>query len=83
MQLREYNRLLTREAIAESVRICHERYKTHILPITQYSISDIEKAMRLMQAGKHIGKLVLVPGAEDKVKVNLPYPFFFSLSKRG
>ena len=74
MQLREYNRLLTREAIAESVRICHERGKTPILPITQYSISDVEKAMRLMQAGKHMGKLVLVPGVEDKVKVSLRNP---------
>lgn len=74
MQLREYNRLLMREAIAESVRICHERSKTPILPITQYSISDVEKAMRLMQAGKHMGKLILVPAIEDKVKVSLSAP---------
>lgn len=56
MQLREYNRMpvLTREAISESVRICHERGKKPILPIIVYPISDVEKAMRMMQAGKHV-----------------------------
>jgi hypothetical protein len=34
-------------------------------------MSDMEKAMRLMQSGKHTGKLLFVPGPEDKVKVSL------------
>lgn len=61
------------------------RGKIPIFPATQYSISDMEKAMRLMQSGKHMGKLVLVPGLEDKVKVShlfslhLSGPFLFSL----
>lgn len=46
------------------------RGKIPIFPATEYSISDMEKAMRLMQSGKHMGKLVLIPGVEDKVKVS-------------
>ncbi|EHK97214.1 putative Phthiocerol synthesis polyketide synthase type I PpsA [Glarea lozoyensis 74030] len=69
MQLREYNRPKTHEALVEGVRISYERGKAPILPITQYSMSDMEKAMRLMQSGKHTGKLLFVPSQEDKVKV--------------
>jgi NADPH:quinone reductase-like Zn-dependent oxidoreductase len=84
MQLREYNRPLSHEALVESVKICHERGEPPALPITEFSISDVEKAMRLMQAGKHMGKLVLVPGAEDLVKVSLINPTpFFSLSQNA
>lgn len=39
-------------------------------PIQQYSISDIEKAMRQTHSGLHTGKLVFVPREEDKVNVN-------------
>jgi acyl transferase domain-containing protein/NADPH:quinone reductase-like Zn-dependent oxidoreductase len=81
MQLREYNRPLSHEALVESIKIIHGRGKPPALPITEFSISDVEKAMRLMQAGKHMGKLVLVPGTEDLVKVSpINPPPFVSLS---
>jgi acyl transferase domain-containing protein/NADPH:quinone reductase-like Zn-dependent oxidoreductase len=38
-------------------------------PITTYGISETEKALRIMQTGKHTGKLVLVPRAGEIVKV--------------
>ncbi|KAF3769432.1 hypothetical protein M406DRAFT_245011 [Cryphonectria parasitica EP155] len=38
-------------------------------PIVTYPIADMELAMRRMQRGAHIGKLVLVPGQEAQVKV--------------
>jgi NADPH:quinone reductase-like Zn-dependent oxidoreductase/ubiquinone/menaquinone biosynthesis C-methylase UbiE len=38
-------------------------------PITTYGISDTEKALRIMQTGKHKGKIVLVPRPEEMVKV--------------
>ncbi|KAL9069652.1 MAG: hypothetical protein Q9157_006092 [Trypethelium eluteriae] len=38
-------------------------------PITVFGISEVEKALRTMQSGKHIGKLVIVPQAEEVVKV--------------
>ncbi|KAH7316922.1 KR domain-containing protein [Stachybotrys elegans] len=39
-----------------------------ITPIITYPISQIEQAFRTMQAGKHISKLVVVPGETDLVK---------------
>jgi len=79
LQLGTYRGDLTQEALVESVRICHERHTTPVAPIVSYPITDMEKAMRHMQAGTHMGKLVLVPGDGDKVNVSaaqlLPPPF--------
>ncbi|KAF4311943.1 putative lovastatin nonaketide synthase protein [Botryosphaeria dothidea] len=38
-------------------------------PTTVYSFSQIEEAFRLLQAGKHMGKVVLTAGDKDVVKV--------------
>ena len=38
-------------------------------PITTFGISEIETALRIMQSGKHMGKLVLVPRPDEKVNV--------------
>ena len=38
-------------------------------PITVYGISEIEKALRTMQSGKHMGKLVAVAGPSEVVQV--------------
>ncbi|KAF2878222.1 putative polyketide synthase [Massariosphaeria phaeospora] len=38
-------------------------------PLVTYPISDIESAFRLMQAGKHLGKLVFTWGNDDVVPV--------------
>lgn len=40
-----------------------------VTPITTYPISEVTKAFRLMQAGKHLGKIVVVPRPGDMVKV--------------
>ncbi|KAF2108938.1 hypothetical protein BDV96DRAFT_652537 [Lophiotrema nucula] len=69
MQLLEHNTMMTREAFLEGIRICVERARIPISPITTNSISDIEKAMRLMQTGKHTGKLVLLPSPHCQVPV--------------
>lgn len=42
-------------------------------PNTVYSFSQIEEAFRLLQAGKHMGKVVLTAGDKDVVKV-IPQP---------
>ena len=39
-------------------------------PLTIYRISEIEKALRAMQSGKHMGKLVAVAAPDDMVKVS-------------
>lgn len=78
LQLNEYDGPLTHEALTESVRICHTRALKGegrpFFPIQQYSISNMEKAMRQMQSGLHVGKLVLVPRDGDKVDVRKPWP---------
>ncbi|KAF1829172.1 reducing type I polyketide synthase [Decorospora gaudefroyi] len=40
----------------------------NISPVVKYPISDIARAFRTMQAGKHMGKIVVVPNANDMVK---------------
>lgn len=37
-------------------------------PVTTYGISEIETALRMMQTGKHRGKLVIVPREAERVK---------------
>lgn len=41
-----------------------------VSPVTKFSISDAEKGFRTMQAGRHMGKIVLVPSERDLVKVS-------------
>ena len=38
-------------------------------PITKVSYAEVQKGFRLLQMGKHIGKIVLVPGDNDLVPV--------------
>ena len=70
MQLTKYGGRLTQEALAKSLRICHERGKAAVYPVTPYSISDMAKAMHQMQGGTYIGKLVLVPRDGDQVHIS-------------
>lgn len=41
-----------------------------VSPVAKFSISEAEKAFRTMQAGKHMGKIVLVPSELDLVSVS-------------
>lgn len=47
-----------------------------IYPITTYSISEVEAGFRALQTGKNMGKSVVVPHADDHVRVCSPYPLF-------
>ena len=38
-------------------------------PITVFGMSELEKALRTMQSGKHMGKMVLKPQLDDMVRV--------------
>ncbi|KAL1970796.1 hypothetical protein VTN77DRAFT_2630 [Rasamsonia byssochlamydoides] len=42
---------------------------TPVTPITTYAISRVEEALRTMQAGKHLGKVVITRHSRDPVKV--------------
>ncbi|KAJ5628253.1 type I iterative polyketide synthase [Penicillium lividum] len=43
-----------------------------ILPLTIYDISELETAFRTLQTGKAMGKIVVVPHTEDKVRAVAP-----------
>ncbi len=48
----------------------HEDNRVRLInPITVYSMSEIEQAMRQMQSGKHTGKIVIEAGPSDIVQV--------------
>ncbi|KAL7951497.1 short chain dehydrogenase domain-containing protein [Trichoderma barbatum] len=68
-----YGRDLTREALTNSIRICSERGISPVQPIKQYPLANMGDALRLMQSGGHIGKLVLLLQPDDQV-VSRPQP---------
>ncbi|KAK2057592.1 hypothetical protein LY76DRAFT_97387 [Colletotrichum caudatum] len=69
-QLNVYDGARVREALRESLRILSDRQGlAPVHPIETYSISDMEQAMRKMQSGSHLGKLVLIPAEDACVKV--------------
>jgi len=78
LQLNEYSGKLMQESLVDSLRICQARGNNSVYPVEQYRVSEMEKAMRKMQAGTHVGKLVLVSGDGDQVKViSRPRPVSF------
>ncbi|EFW99415.1 polyketide synthase [Grosmannia clavigera kw1407] len=42
-----------------------------VAPITTYPLADLERAFRTMQAGRHLGKIVVVPHQNDIVPVKI------------
>ncbi|KAK2039669.1 hypothetical protein LZ31DRAFT_605906 [Colletotrichum somersetense] len=69
-QLNVYDGAKVREALRESLRTLSSRQGlAPVYPIETYSISDMEQAMRKMQSGSHLGKLVLIPAKDACVKV--------------
>ncbi|KAI5866390.1 hypothetical protein GGS23DRAFT_556890 [Durotheca rogersii] len=83
LQLNEYSGALTHSALTEGVQICQERMKARdshpMHPIERYSISNMENAMRQIQSGLNVGKLVLVPREGDQVNV-IPRPIPLSFA---
>jgi hypothetical protein len=69
IQYSEYKGKVVQNALANSIRLCNTQRTKPVYPIASFSISDMEKAMRQMQSGVHMGKLILVPRPGDKVKV--------------
>lgn len=69
LQYSEYKGKIVHKALKEIIRLCDEKAIRPVFPITNCPISDMETAMRQMQRGTHIGKLILVPGPDDEVKV--------------
>lgn len=49
-----------------------QRKLSPVSPVTEYSISDLVPALRLLQSGKHVGKVVVTNNADAKVAVRAP-----------
>ena len=69
IQLGEHRGPEVARILADLLRLMENKAIRPIEPITVYPISEIEKAFRLMQAGKHMGKVILKPNTGDIVKV--------------
>jgi NADPH:quinone reductase-like Zn-dependent oxidoreductase len=65
----EWKGQTVQKALKKIIHLCGEKSLKPVFPITTSSISDLETAMRRMQRGTHIGKMVLVPGPQDEIKV--------------
>lgn len=80
----ERNKPLGARVFQECCRLVHEGVIQPPETITEFSYAEVEKGFRLLQMGKHTGKVVLVPTKEDRVPV-LPSKFrntrLFSASK--
>ncbi|KAF7554507.1 hypothetical protein G7Z17_g2865 [Cylindrodendrum hubeiense] len=69
LQLNRYKGSVVHRALTASVKLCAEKITHPIYPRTVYPISEMEAALRQMQAGTHVGRLILVPQPGDQVKV--------------
>ncbi|KAF6826616.1 polyketide synthase [Colletotrichum plurivorum] len=51
----------------ETTKLIHDGYVKPIAPIQQFTMAEVEKAFRFMQAGKHMGKVVVRVDDADMV----------------
>ena len=62
--------MLARELLAEVMGLVRAGSIKEIAPVRTFPFSQMENALRLMQSGKHIGKVVLECAAMDQVQVS-------------
>lgn len=60
---------LTNETLKETMALLSSGATRPVYPLTVYPVSQMEDAFRLMQAGKHRGKLVLTYSDSDAVPI--------------
>jgi NADPH:quinone reductase-like Zn-dependent oxidoreductase len=66
LQLEEHKGSLIQRTMKEIVRLLQEGHIMPVSPTTVYPLSELETAFRLMQAGKHLGKLVVSMESDDQ-----------------
>ncbi|KAK3399711.1 putative polyketide synthase [Sordaria brevicollis] len=65
----EHKKAETNRIMKDIIRLVGNRELKTVEPITVYPVGEVQKAFRLMQAGKHMGKIVLSSGPETLVPV--------------
>ncbi|KAL4922536.1 hypothetical protein BDW62DRAFT_54743 [Aspergillus aurantiobrunneus] len=54
----------------DTMRLIRDEGLQPVYPITSYPISRIQEAFRMLQAGRHIGKIIVIPGPDDRVSLS-------------
>ncbi|KAK2728132.1 beta-ketoacyl synthase domain-containing protein [Colletotrichum kahawae] len=62
------------DVLNEISRLIEAQTIAPVHPVTAYPIAETAKAFRLLQTGKHMGKVVLSMGPQDLVPVRRPSP---------
>ncbi|KAK5992090.1 Highly reducing polyketide synthase azaB [Cladobotryum mycophilum] len=60
------------KSFREVMRMLKTKGITHQMPILSYQLSDLRKAFRYLQGGKHIGKIVVNVQEGDEIDVIIP-----------
>ncbi|KAK1977921.1 type I polyketide synthase [Colletotrichum cereale] len=72
-QLGKYKGNVLQDALCGVMEMFGKKQLRVVAPMTTFPVSEVDKAFRLMQSGKHMGKIVVVPKQTDLVKV-IPSP---------
>ncbi|KAI0198468.1 reducing type I polyketide synthase [Astrocystis sublimbata] len=72
VSLADHKGPVVQRILQQIVRLLDQNIISNISPVTAYPLQDVAKAFRAMQAGSHIGKLVLVPTGDDLVMASQP-----------
>jgi NADPH:quinone reductase-like Zn-dependent oxidoreductase len=70
IQLATFKTRETARLMADVLQLLEKNEIRPITPITVYPLPEVEKAMRVMQAGKHLGKIIISPSEGDMVKAS-------------
>ena len=61
--------LLLKRVLTDVMNMYENNIIRPVTPITVYSISELQQAIRLMQSGKHMGKVIIEGGSDCVVQV--------------
>lgn len=81
--LEQHNRPAYARLMKETFDLLRAGVISAVHPVTEYTFTELEKALRLMQAGKHSGKIVLTVNDTDMVPVLPPPPPKVELDPKG
>ena len=66
----EYKPELFNKLLTEVIELYQINAISEVAPITSFGMSEVQDAMRLMQGGKHMGKIIIQSQADEIVKVS-------------
>lgn len=84
LQFAEHKAEAFHECLSKVIAQCSTKDLRPASPTTTLPMSEMEKGLRQMQAGTHVGKLVLAPQAGDRVTVRrVPLPLQLDDSEKS